>query len=89
MHACTLKRIIMTIKKWAINYCYERGMFEDQAEIVIGNVINSDEGQIIPWDSDINDYNLLKFALAISINSYAIKYIEKEYPLAWFKELFK
>jgi hypothetical protein len=78
----------MTIKEWAIDYCYQRGIFQEQAEIIINNIVKNEI--IIPWDTDINKYDdRLKIVLAVSINAYAIEYIEKECPKAWFKELFR
>jgi len=82
----------MTIRKWAEEYCFERGMFEDEARAVVDSLIEtfSDETVKVKWDDPVDSFPKGVFnVIAVWLNKKAIEWIEANAPQAWYKECFR
>lgn len=80
----------MTFRKWAVDYCYKRGMFEAQAEAVVAQIIaDPDDTMRGRWDDAIEGYPPQMLAvLSIVINHAACKWIDENMPKAWYRAMF-
>lgn len=81
----------MTFRQKAIELLYSNGMFREDAEKVVQNVIAhpSNEAMQGRWDDDIAGYppqmlNVLWF----TVKSFAVEWIDENCPQAWFRPLF-
>lgn len=81
----------MTIREWAEDYCFQRGMFPDQAKAVVEKAMEHKANEAMKgrWNDSIDGYpKPLLVALTLSINDAAVAYIEEKCPKAWFKPMF-
>lgn len=77
----------MTLEKYIIKYCEDRGMFDTQAYDIV-NILKSNYSDL-KITNKFNDYpKSIIFILNKLINITSIKYIEETCPEAWFKPLF-
>lgn len=82
----------MTLAEYVQDYCFQRGMPEDQAKVVVQlvktNPIN--EPLVGRWSHQIGEYPLSMIALlTVAINKIALKYLNEVSPDAWYKEMFQ
>ena len=80
-----------TIKDWVVNYCFERGMFEDQALAVFEAVKASPANEAMEgrWNDPVDGYHqAILNVLALSVKQEAVTWIEKNLPKAWYKPMF-
>lgn len=72
----------------------ERGMFESQAKEVMDLAVPVLDGQVdnykITWDRPSEEYpDVLYNVMFHSVRKVALKYIEENIPMAWFKPMFE
>lgn len=82
----------MTIREWAVDYCVQRGMFDDEAKAVVEKAIAAKENEAMKgrWNDLTSDYpKPLLMVLTLSIRSAALAHIEQTCPQAWYKSLFE
>jgi len=82
----------MTFEKFAQDYLFNNGMFEDDAKKVI-ELAKEDEvlGDTMKgrWEDDTEGYPpFMKSVFIVSLNSVAVKYIDANIPQAWFRQVF-
>lgn len=81
----------MTWRQFAEEFCFERGMFEDQAKAVVDTVIESDKNGAMAhrWSDDIEGYPpQMKAVIAASVKAHALRWIDEHCPQAWFRPVF-
>lgn len=81
----------MTIREWAEDYCFQRGMFPAQAKAVIDQYAASNEGKPIEgrWHDATEGYPpQLRALLAMGIDRAAVEWIDANLPKAWFRPMF-
>lgn len=81
----------MTIREWAVDYCVQRGMFEDDAKAVVQKAIEDKANEAMKgrWDHSINDYpKPMLVVLTLSIRHAAVSHIAETCPRAWYKPMF-
>jgi len=71
----------MTFEKFAYDYLFNNGMFEDDAKKVI---------ELAKKDEVLGDTmnNSIASIFLISLNYIAVKYIDETIPKAWFRSIF-
>jgi len=81
----------MTVRTWAQDYCFERGMFENDAKAVVDSVVATFKDEIdLKWDDPVDAYpEELYAAIALWLNQKAIEWIETNRPRAWYKACFE
>jgi len=75
----------------AVDYLMTRGMSHEQACSVMIGVINAEENDVMKdrWQTPIEGYSpVMLNILYLSCNDYALQYIEKNCPQAWFRPMF-
>ncbi len=82
----------MTFRKWAENYCYEKGMVKDQAEAIVEMAIGGERNEWLEgvWDDpidNIKDRKLLLAALALVMDHTAVTWFKKWRRTAPYKVL--
>lgn len=82
----------MTTKERLIEMCVSKGMFESQAkevvEIAVKKIDNLDNYKTT-WDRPASEYpDALYAVMFLTVKDVAIKWIDKNLPKAWFRELF-
>jgi hypothetical protein len=82
----------VTIREWAVDSCYRRGMFPDQAAAVVA-ALESDEdlAELMGdrWDDDIAAYpRPFRAVLALHVDAAALCWIDAHAPGAWYRPLF-
>lgn len=81
----------MTIKGEMVRMLQERGMFRNQAEEVIALVIAdpTSESMAKRWNDNVSGYPAaLLRVLWLSVQSYAVIWIDANLPQAWFRPMF-
>lgn len=81
----------LTFKEWAVKYCFDRGMFEKVAAAVIEQLMQDESSDSMAnrWNDTIDGYPpQMLGVLTVAINRIAVKYIEKNCPMAWYKSMF-
>jgi len=81
----------MTIREWLVDYCYQRGMFENDANAVVDAMMADEANESMNgrWNDKVSDYpRPLLAVLVLSLNRAAVAHIEKNCPKAWYKPLF-
>lgn len=82
----------MTFRQYIEDYCYQRGMFPEQTQIVVEMVTTDKANEAMSgrWNDQTTGYPMPILAMMVmSINRHTITYIEKECPKAWFKPMFQ
>lgn len=81
----------MTYREVLVKHCNNRGMSKEDAESIVSNLI-AIHGESSPmtsiWDQEETDQILLD-TLLVQLRDQAVRYIEKNTPKAWYKELFQ
>lgn len=81
----------MTWLQWAIARLVDRGMFEDQAKLVMDAVMAnpSNEAMRNRWNTAVDNYPTQMQAVCwMSIAAEALEWIDKNCPNAWFRGMF-
>lgn len=83
----------MSTKDRLIRMCFECGMFENDAKQVVESAIPDIDALVsdyqITWDQPADGYpNQLYAIWFITVKEHAIKWIDKNCPQAWFREVF-
>ena len=81
----------MTIKQWSLKYLTDRGMFPEQAEESFRRNANDPANEAMEdrWNDDVEGYpSQLRAVLALSLNWWALQYIDETCPQAWFRPMF-
>lgn len=87
----------MNFYEFGVNEMKNRGMFKNQAEEVMQNVISDSESNAESvnremegrWGDSIDDYPpMLKVTVFMGIEPFALEYIKKNCPEAWFRPMF-
>ena len=81
----------MTFREWAVEYCYKRGMFRNQATEVVESMIAGPSNGAMEhrWGDRIEDYPpLMQEVLAIELNSCAVRWMDANLPRAWYRGMF-
>ena len=79
-----------TVEAQMKNYLIENGMSNDQANKVITETKKEMEFTFNNWDSPINAYsNQLQNLIKLSVKQTALKWLNKNKPMAWFKPIFE
>lgn len=80
-----------TFREWAERYYFERGMFKDQAKACVAEAEASPSLVSMGgrWDHDVAGYPAsMTRVLGISLDLVALKWIDRECPQAWFRDVF-
>ena len=79
-----------TVEAEMKNYLIENGMSNDQANSVITETKKEMEFTFNNWDSPIDTYSSqLRGLIKLSVKQTALKWLNKNKPLAWFKPIFE
>jgi len=80
----------MTFREWAVQYIYERGVFEADAKTIVEACIADEANKAMDrWDDDIEGYPVsMRAVLVLALNRATVTWIEANKPLAWFKPMF-
>lgn len=80
----------MTIRELMIHNLMERGLFEDQAEQVMDICESELKSMSRRWDDPKDSYNqTFLISLWANVGKIAYSWIEDNYPVAFYKPLFK
>ena len=86
------KFIEITTREKLEQMCYEKGMFESQAKTVVDLAIpeiDNLDNYKITWDRPASEYpEPLYIIMFLTVKKVAYKWIEENFPLAWFKPMF-
>jgi hypothetical protein len=82
---------MMTWKEWMLDYLIENGMWDDEAERVIALAI---EGSLEHMEDRLDDSTegyppQLYPAVALVLNEYALVWIDKNAPKAFYRQVFE
>lgn len=81
----------MTWFQWAIQQLVANGMFEDQAQAVMAEVMDqpANDAMYVRWHDQMEGYPpQMKPVCWMSISSGALEWIDKNCPQAWFRGMF-
>jgi hypothetical protein len=83
----------MTTKEKIIEMLVEKGMFQNQAEKVFQaakeNLTEFMPGYSITWDRPASEYPAPVYAaMWLTVKDEALKWIDKNAPEAWFRQMF-
>lgn len=81
----------MTINERLISYMEERGLFTDQAEIILDRFKNLESSKALDgrWNDTETGYpEALMTSIIVSLNHVVIEWINEHCPKAWYRELF-
>ena len=81
----------MTIREWCEDYCYQRGMFRDQAKAVVDRFAADPRGETMRgrWDDDVTGYPKgFAIVMGIAVSSMAVAWIDENLPRAWYRPMF-
>ena len=81
----------MTIRKWAEEYLFKRGMFEDDARVVVQATVDAKGSEAMAgrWDDEIEGYPPSLLALlTMALDREALAHIDKNCPKAWYRPMF-
>jgi hypothetical protein len=79
-----------TVESEMKNYLIVNGMSDNQAESVIKETKKEMIGTFNNWQSQIDAYSIqLQNLIKISVKQTALKWLNKNKPLAWFKPMFE
>jgi hypothetical protein len=82
----------MTIRELVTQYCSDRGMFAKDAAAVAELAKNSPLNAMLQerWESDVKALpSASVIALTLAVDVVALDYIDRHYPDAWFRSMFK
>ena len=80
----------MTVEIKMIHYLLNNGMSDSQAESVITETKIEMSGTFNNWDSPIDAYsNQLQNLIKLSVKQTALKWLNINKPMAWFKPMFE
>jgi hypothetical protein len=80
----------MTVQVEMTNYLIGNGMSQNQAASVIVETKKEMSGTFNNWDSQIEAYsNELQNLIKLSVKQTALKWLNKNKPMAWFKPIFE
>ncbi len=79
----------MTLRQWAEDSLYQRGMFPEQARAVIDIVAAGNESIKDRWNDDTEGYpDTFLAVLIITIDHAALEWIDANKPQAWYRPMF-
>jgi len=81
----------MTFREWGRKYLEERGMFEQQARIVLEDMEAdpANEAMAGRWKDHIEGYPTSMLAvMAVALNRAAVEWIDANLPKAWYRPMF-
>jgi len=82
----------LTFREWAKAYLTERGFFDRDADSVVEQWIANEVNEPMTgrWNHKVSGYPSMILAIfTLSLNRTAIRWIEANKPLAWFKPMFE
>tara|TARA_R110000744_G_scaffold371968_1_gene483286 strand:+ start:478 stop:723 length:246 start_codon:yes stop_codon:yes gene_type:complete len=79
-----------TVQTEMTNYLIENGMSNDQANSVISQTKKEMKGTFNNWGSKLDAYSIqLQKLIKLSVKQTALKWLNINKPLAWFKPMFE
>ncbi len=79
-----------TLEQFVLGYLDDRGMVEKTAHTILELVKGREEMSSVNWGGDKDGYPVVfHIALSLVINVVALKWIDDNLPLAWYRPLFE